>query len=43
MDQRYNTGDEASVELKKALKKSPPRKHPSMSDAEMKLKFGRNS
>ncbi|MDR7237977.1 hypothetical protein [Neobacillus drentensis] len=39
MDQRYNTGDEANVELKKALNKSQPRSNPNMSEAEQKLKF----
>ncbi|WML31143.1 hypothetical protein RCG24_04475 [Neobacillus sp. OS1-32] len=39
MDKRYNTGDDATVELKKALRKSEPRQQPNMSDAEMKLKF----
>ncbi|WP_277613954.1 hypothetical protein [Neobacillus muris] len=38
MDKRYNTGDDASVELKKALTKSVPRNNPVMSDAEYKLK-----
>lgn len=38
MDNRYNTNDDASVELKKALSKSTPRKNPNMSDAEMQLK-----
>ncbi|MDP4087527.1 MAG: hypothetical protein Q8934_23470 [Bacillota bacterium] len=39
MDGKYNTGDDASEELKKALSKNPPRKNPNMSDAEMKLKL----
>jgi hypothetical protein len=39
VDGRHNTGDDTTVELKKALRKSPPRKNPNMSDAEMKLKF----
>jgi hypothetical protein len=39
MDQKYNTGDEANIELKKALRKSPPRDNPNMSEAERKLKF----
>ncbi|WP_187373181.1 hypothetical protein [Bacillus rubiinfantis] len=39
MDGRYNTGDEGSLELKKALSKSKPRQFPNMSDAEMKLKY----
>jgi hypothetical protein len=39
MDQRYNTDDDANVELKKALRKSPPRSNPNMSEAEQKLKF----
>lgn len=38
MDHKYNTGDEASVELMKALNKSEPRKNPNMSDAEYKMK-----
>jgi hypothetical protein len=41
MDGKYNTGDDATVELKKALRKNPPRKNPNMSDAEMKLKLQR--
>ena len=39
MDKRYNTNDDATVELKKALRKSTPRQFPNMSDAEMKLKI----
>jgi hypothetical protein len=39
MDGKYNTGDDATVELKKALSRNPPRKNPKMSDAEMKLKL----
>ena len=39
MDQKYNTGDDATVELKKALRKSPARNNPNMSDAEMKMRF----
>ena len=39
MDGKVNTGDDATVELKKALRKNPPRKNPNMSDAEMKLKY----
>ncbi|MED4205827.1 hypothetical protein [Neobacillus mesonae] len=39
MDKRYNTGDDAAVELKKALNKTKPRKNPNMSDAELKLKY----
>ncbi|WP_318502404.1 hypothetical protein [Bacillus sp. T3] len=42
MDKRYNTSDDATKELKKALRKSPPRKYPNMSDAELKLKFNGN-
>jgi hypothetical protein len=43
MDGKYNTGDDATVELKQALRKSPPRKNPNQSDAEVKLKFqGKN-
>lgn len=42
MEQKYNTGDEAGIELKKALRKSTPRKFPNMSDAEMQLKFKRS-
>lgn len=33
MDQKYNTNDDATVELKKSLRKSPPRNNPNMSDA----------
>ena len=39
MDGKYNTNDDATVELKKALNKSTPRKNPNMSEAEMKMKF----
>ncbi|MGJ7911654.1 hypothetical protein [Neobacillus sp. LXY-1] len=39
MDQKYNTGDDATVELKKSLSKSTPRKYPNMSEAEYKLKY----
>ncbi|MEH6904794.1 hypothetical protein [Neobacillus drentensis] len=39
MDQKYNTGDDATIELKKALNKSQPRCNPNMSEAEQKLKF----
>lgn len=39
MDQKYNTGDDAAIELKKALNKSQPRSNPNMSEAEQKLKF----
>jgi hypothetical protein len=39
MDGRYNTNDDASVELKKALSKTTPRKNPNMSEAENKMKF----
>ncbi|WP_268875994.1 hypothetical protein [Neobacillus soli] len=39
MDQKYNTGDDATVELKKALRKSPPKSNPNMSEAELKMKF----
>jgi hypothetical protein len=39
VDGKINTGDDGAVELKKSLAKSPPRKNPNMSDAEMKLKF----
>ncbi|MED3562159.1 hypothetical protein [Bacillus xiapuensis] len=39
MDKKYNTGDDATVELKRALSKSTPRKNPNMSDAEYKLKL----
>jgi hypothetical protein len=38
MDQRYNTNDDANIEMKKALNKSTPRNNPNMSEAEMKLK-----
>lgn len=39
MNQNNNTNDDVTAELKKALRKSVPRKNPNMSDAEMKLKF----
>jgi hypothetical protein len=39
MDQKYNTNDDATFELKKALNKSTPRNNPNMSEAESKLKF----
>ncbi|MDP4084830.1 MAG: hypothetical protein Q8934_09470 [Bacillota bacterium] len=42
MDGKVNTGDDATVELKNALRKSPPRKNPNMSEAERKLKFQDN-
>ncbi|WP_285290518.1 MULTISPECIES: hypothetical protein [unclassified Bacillus (in: firmicutes)] len=38
MDQKYNTDDDANIELKKALSKSQPRSNPNMSEAEQKLK-----
>ncbi|WP_268926637.1 hypothetical protein [Neobacillus vireti] len=44
MDQKYNTNDDATVELKKALRKSQPKNNPIMSEAERRLKNqGRNS
>ncbi|WP_264757800.1 hypothetical protein [Neobacillus dielmonensis] len=39
MDGRYNTGEDATIELKKALSKSKSRNNPVMSDAEYKLKY----
>ncbi|MEH7074429.1 hypothetical protein [Neobacillus drentensis] len=39
MDQKYNTDDDANVELKKALSKSKPRSNPNMSEAEQKMKY----
>ena len=42
MDKRYNTPGETSNELKKALDQSKPSKHPTMSEAEKKLKFKGN-
>ncbi|SMQ81737.1 hypothetical protein SAMN05444673_4474 [Bacillus sp. OV166] len=39
MDQKYNTDDDANIELKKTLSKSLPRSNPNMSEAEQKLKF----
>ncbi len=39
LEQKYNSDKDTSVELKKALRKSPPRKNPNMSEAEYKLKF----
>ncbi|MCM3571117.1 hypothetical protein [Neobacillus mesonae] len=41
MVERYNTGDEATNELKKTLANTKPRQNPNMSDAEVKLKFQR--
>ncbi|MFZ7946833.1 MULTISPECIES: hypothetical protein [Bacillaceae] len=38
MDQRYNTDNDASVELIKALKKSKPRSNIKMSEAERRMK-----
>ncbi|SDM59581.1 hypothetical protein [Bacillus sp. OK048] len=38
MDGKYNTNNDASVEMKKALSKSTPRKNPNMSEAEFKMK-----
>jgi hypothetical protein len=40
LDGRYNTGDDATMELKKALRKSKPSQKPNMSEAEAKMKFG---
>ena len=39
MDGKYNTNDDANVELKNALQNSPPKKNPHMSEAEYKLKI----
>jgi hypothetical protein len=39
MDQKYNTNDDATVELKKALNKSTPRNKSNMSEAEWRLKY----
>lgn len=42
MDGKYNTNDDASVELKNvknALNKSTASKNPNMSEAERKMKF----
>ncbi|MEH7098010.1 hypothetical protein [Neobacillus vireti] len=39
MDGKYNTNDDANVELKNALQNSPPKKNPNMSEAEYKLKI----
>jgi hypothetical protein len=39
MDEKYNTNDDANVELKKSLQNSPPKKNPFMSEAEYKLKI----
>jgi hypothetical protein len=39
MDGKYNTNDDATVELKKALNKSTASKNPNMSEAERKMKF----
>lgn len=39
MDGEHNSGDHTTEELKKTLRKSPPKKNPNMSSAEMKLKF----
>ncbi|MDF2858440.1 MAG: hypothetical protein K0Q87_4291 [Neobacillus sp.] len=38
MDKKYNTGDDANVEMKKALANSKP-KQTNMSEAEMRLKY----
>lgn len=44
MDKKYNTNDDATVELKKALSKTMPRRNPNMSEAEYKMKYqGKNS
>lgn len=43
MDGKYNTSDDANVEMKKALSKTKPRKNPNMSEAEFKMKYqGKN-
>ncbi|MGG1400661.1 hypothetical protein ABE288_22975 [Bacillus salipaludis] len=39
MDGKYNTNDDATVELKKALNKTKPPRYPNMSEAERRLKF----
>lgn len=39
MDKKYNTNDDATVELKKALNKTTPRRNPNMSEAENKMKY----
>jgi hypothetical protein len=39
MDGKYNTSDDANVEMKKALSKTTPRKNPNMSEAEFKMKY----
>ncbi|MEH7495629.1 hypothetical protein [Neobacillus niacini] len=39
MDGKYNTNDDANVEMKKALNKTIPRKNPNMSEAEFKMKY----
>jgi hypothetical protein len=39
MDQKYNTNDDATVELKKALSKNTARSNPNMSEAEQRLKY----
>jgi hypothetical protein len=39
LDKRYNTPEETSQELKKALEKSKPSQNPNMSEAEAKMKF----
>jgi hypothetical protein len=38
MDKKYNTGDDANIEMKKALESSKPRQT-NMSEAEMRLKY----
>jgi hypothetical protein len=45
MDDRYNTGDDATVEMKKALQKTTPQtEYPTMSEAERRLKYqGKNN
>nr|WP_263326789.1 hypothetical protein [Neobacillus sp. Marseille-Q6967] len=39
MDQKYNTGDDANIEMKKALNKTTPKHNPNMSEAEYKMKY----
>ncbi len=37
MDKKYNPGEDATAELKKALNKTTPSPNPNMSEAERKL------
>jgi len=39
MDRKSRTYDDLDVELKNALRKSPPKKNPNMSEAEYRMKY----